>query len=99
MIRAILEIGEKVEIVYFHLPVYPPDQDDIAFLVCAENGNATHIVSYDRHLKELGDRYAFKICDTLEFLYELRCELSLIVKREKRTIGEFVRTYRTKRGY
>ena len=82
LIRSLLELGRKVRIVFFHLPVYPPDLDDIAFLVCAENGNATHIVTYDKHLKEVRDSYAFKVCGTLEFLYELRYEISLQTKGE-----------------
>ncbi|OQY58053.1 MAG: hypothetical protein B6245_13840 [Desulfobacteraceae bacterium 4572_88] len=76
LIRSILELGRHISIVFYHLPLYPPDPDDIAFLLCAENGKATHIVSYDLHLKEIGYFYSFKVCETLEFLAELREELS-----------------------
>jgi hypothetical protein len=31
------------------LPHYPADADDIAFLLCAWNGLASHLVSYDIH--------------------------------------------------
>lgn len=50
LIRALLELDKHISIVFYHLPLYPSDLDDIAFLLCAENGNATHIVSYDPHL-------------------------------------------------
>ena len=72
LIRAMLELGRHISIVFYHLPLYPFDPDDIAFLLCAENGNATHIVSYDPHLKETEYFYSFRVCETLEFLYELR---------------------------
>ncbi len=72
LIRAILALGREVRIRFYHLPHYPIDPDDIAFLLCAENGRATHIISYDRHLKDLEPLYSFKVCGTLEFLRELR---------------------------
>ncbi len=75
LIRAMLELGRHVEIEYYHLRRYPSDSDDIAFLLCAVNGDATHIVTYDPHLKELNSFFSFKICETLEFLFELREEL------------------------
>ncbi len=76
MIRVMLELGRHISIVFYHLPLYPLDPDDIAFLLCAENGNATHIVSYDSHLKRIGYFYSFRVCETLDFLVELREELS-----------------------
>ncbi len=75
LIRTILELAQYVRIIFYHLPLYPSDRDDIAFLLCADNGNATHIVSYDPHLKEIGCMYSFKVCETLKFLFELREEL------------------------
>jgi len=75
LIQALFELARKVGIDFYHLPHYPVDSDDIAFLLCAENGQATHIVSYDRHLKEINFLYSFRVCDTLEFLNELRKEL------------------------
>ncbi len=50
---ALLTIGVEVSIEYYHLPSYPVDSDDIAFLLCADNGNATHLVTYDRHLRDV----------------------------------------------
>ncbi len=76
LIRAILELGRHISIVFYHLPLYPSDPDDIAFLLCADNGSATHIVSYDPHLKETEHFYSFRVCKTPEFLFELREELS-----------------------
>jgi len=73
--RAILELGQYIEIVFYHLPRYPTDSDDIAFLLCAVNGTATHLVSYDPHLEQVKHFFPFKICETLEFLFELRKEL------------------------
>lgn len=76
LIRAVLKLGHKVHIVFYHFPHYPIDPDDIAFLLCAENGKATHIISYDKHLKDIDFLYSFKVCETLDFLFELRKELS-----------------------
>jgi len=59
LIRALRELGRYIGIVFYHLPLYPSDPDDIAFLLCADNGNATHIVSYDSHLKEIEHFYSF----------------------------------------
>lgn len=72
LIRALFELGREVIIQFYHLPYYPIDADDIAFLLCAENGQATHIISYDRHLKAIEPFYTFKVCGTREFLNELK---------------------------
>jgi len=72
LIRAILALGQEVQIQFYHLPQYSVDPDDIAFLLCADNGQATHIISYDKHLKDMDRWYPFKVCGTLEFLRELR---------------------------
>jgi len=61
-----------VEIAYYHLHSYPSDQDDIAFVLCAENGKANFLVSYDDHLLSLDGLYVFKICRPLEFLAGFR---------------------------
>lgn len=68
--------AEHIEIDHFHLPIYPADTDDIAFLLCAVNGNATHLVSYDGHLLTLQQSYSFRICMPISFLQELR-EISI----------------------
>jgi predicted nucleic acid-binding protein len=52
-INAIWKLGEHTSIQYFHLANYPSDPDDIAFVLCAENGYATHLLSYDKHLLDL----------------------------------------------
>ena len=73
-IALISALGEVVEIEFFHLPRYPADADDIAFLLCAWNGLASHLVSYDRDLLDLSATYEshFRICPPLEFLTALR---------------------------
>ncbi|MCP4204197.1 MAG: PIN domain-containing protein [bacterium] len=75
-LRSLVELGVEVYIAHFHMPVYPVDADDIAFLLCADNGRATHLVSYDRHLTAVSRHYSFKTCDTLSFLEDLRQALS-----------------------
>ena len=70
----VIALGTDVEIRFFHLPRYPHDPDDIAFLLCAWNGLASHLVSYDAHLLALAEDYRphFHICRPLEFLSALR---------------------------
>lgn len=65
-------LGHSVFIKSYHLPYYPEDEDDICFLLCGENGNATHLVSYDKHLLALNGKYRFKIIKIIPFLRELR---------------------------
>lgn len=73
-IALISALGEAVEIQFFHLSHYPTDADDIAFLLCAWNGLASHLVSYDSDLLELCAAYEshFRICPPVEFLVALR---------------------------
>ena len=73
-VALISALGESVEIEFFHLPHYPADADDIAFLLCAWNGFASHLASYDRDLLDLSSAYErhFKICSPPEFLAALR---------------------------
>lgn len=70
-LRALLELGSEVSVEHYHLPAYPVDMDDVAFLLCAVNGQATHLVTYDRHLLDVSRYYPFKICGTTEFLADL----------------------------
>ena len=74
LIALISALGEAVEITFFHLPQYPTDADDIAFVLCAWNGLASHLVSYDRDLLELSAAYEayFRICSPVELLVALR---------------------------
>ena len=65
--------AEYVEIRFFHFRHYPVDADDIIFLLCATNGAASHLVSYDHHLLDLGNFYdEFVTCKPTEFLKALR---------------------------
>ena len=64
--------AEEVDIVFYHHRRYPIDPDDIAFVLCADNGNATDLLSYDRHLLVLQGVYEFEILQPLDFLHKLR---------------------------
>ena len=65
--------GEWVGIEFYHLRRYPADADDIAFLLCALNGRATHLVSYDGGFEPFVGEFALAICEPQAFLAELRC--------------------------
>jgi len=71
-LRNVYKSGVFVEIEFYHLHDYPKDQDDIAFVLCAENGGADYLVSYDDDLLVLNGLYVFKICRPLDFLFEFR---------------------------
>ena len=76
LLSAFVALGERVFIEFFHLRHYPVDADDIMFVLCALNGTASHLVSYDPHLKEAGSFYdEFRTCEPLEFLENLRSAL------------------------
>lgn len=68
----IQKLGERVETSFFHLSSYPKDPDDICFILCAHNGDASHLVSYDRHLLDIDPYHPFKICQPIPFLEDLR---------------------------
>lgn len=73
ILARVLLLSEMVEVRFFHLRHYPEDTDDVMFLLCAINGEATHLVSYDPHLLDLKVFYDdFVICAPLEFLAALR---------------------------
>jgi len=65
-------LGEGVTISFFHERFLPDDPDDIAFLLCATNGNGTHLVTYDSDFDPIREHYEFTVCLPLEFLRELR---------------------------
>lgn len=67
LLARLVVAGEMVYIAKFHEKHYPEDPDDIAFLLCATNGNSTHLVTYDLHLLALDSYYDFTICKPLEF--------------------------------
>jgi predicted nucleic acid-binding protein len=69
-------LAELVEVEFYHLRHYPIDADDVAFLLCADNANASHLLSYDQHLTDLRPFYEFSICAPTEFLMELRAAQS-----------------------
>ena len=72
-LRQLALLAEVVEIKYFHFRHYPIDENDIAFLLCAMNGRATHLVSYDPHLLDLDIYYPeMEITPPVPFLRVLR---------------------------
>jgi len=71
-LKSLIELSESVFIQNFHVPWYPADPDDVCFLLCAVNGQATHLVSNDKHLLDLDGKYDFSICGTITFLTQLR---------------------------
>jgi predicted nucleic acid-binding protein len=72
--RAFGRLAEEVWIESFHLRHYPVDADDIAFLLCALNGAASHLVTYDDHLLTMEEEFrsAVRICKPVAFLADLR---------------------------
>ena len=77
-LRALEDLGVEIRVEHYHLPAYPVDVDDVAFLLCAVKGEATHLITYDRHLLEVSRYYEFKICGTVDFLKDLRYRLASI---------------------
>ena len=60
-----------------HFQHYPVDADDVAFLLAALNGAASHLVTYDEHLKDVGVFYPeFITCEPVAFLSDLRATLT-----------------------
>lgn len=73
----LLQYGEEVSIRFFHFQHYPVDMDDVAFLLVAINGAATHVVTYDEHLKDVGVFYPeFITCEPVAFLTDLRASVA-----------------------
>jgi putative PIN family toxin of toxin-antitoxin system len=66
--------AELVSVAFFHFRHYPVDPDDVMFLLCAINGHASHLVSYDKHLGALRSfcESELKICEPIEFLADCR---------------------------
>ncbi|HSE83607.1 MAG TPA: PIN domain-containing protein [Thermodesulfobacteriota bacterium] len=53
--------------------IVPADPEDDFIVACALKGKATHIVTYDPHIKELGESYrGIKILEPIPLLKELR---------------------------
>jgi predicted nucleic acid-binding protein len=73
LVADLLQYGEDVPIRFFHFQHYPVDADDVAFLLVTLNGAATHLVTYDEHLKDVGVFYPeFITCEPVRFLFDLR---------------------------
>ncbi len=71
-----MDLGVEVFVEHYHLPAYPVDMDDVAFLLCAVIGDATHVITYDRHLLEVSRYYWFEVYGTVGFLKDLRHRLA-----------------------
>ncbi len=69
-------LAEQVEIEFYHVPFYPDDKDDVIFLLCALNGKAEYLISYDPHLLDLQEDYEveLKIRKPIPFLKEFRAK-------------------------
>ncbi len=67
-------LGEHIPLTSDQIqPRIPDDPDDDVVIACAIVGKATHLVSYDPHLLNLGDTYqGITILDGLHFLYAVR---------------------------
>ena len=80
-ISQFIAYGEEAKIKFYHYEFYPEDAKDICFVLCALNGNGTHVVTYDQHLLDLKADYMsefkIKIAMPIEFLQELRRNLSI----------------------
>jgi predicted nucleic acid-binding protein len=77
LVADLLQYGEEVPIRFYHFQHYPVDADDVAFLLVALNGSASHLVTYDEHLKDVGVFYPeFITCEPLGFLSDLRATLT-----------------------
>lgn len=78
LIELVLLLGVHVPIQTYHLSIYPPDEKDICFLLCAVNGNADYLISYDRDFLDIADAIerltGVQVCAMLDFLKVLRRE-------------------------
>ena len=75
-LRELNTFGKQVEIKYFHRIAYPVDADDTAFVLCADNGDATHLITYDPHIHAIKTACSFQVCKPLVFLDEVRKSVS-----------------------
>jgi Predicted nucleic acid-binding protein, contains PIN domain len=66
--------GEEVNLVQEEISrIVPADPEDDFIIACAVKGKATHVVTYDPHIKELGESYqGIKILEPIVLLQELR---------------------------
>ena len=76
-------LGEHIDLTPDQIqPLVPDDPDDDIVIACAIVGQATHLVTYDPHLLNLGETYqGITILDGLHFLYAVRGDTPP-VKRE-----------------
>ncbi len=64
--------GEEVKIKFYHYEFYPEDAKDICYVLCALNGNGSHIITYDSHLLDLKedyrDKFGIEVVNAINFL-------------------------------
>jgi putative PIN family toxin of toxin-antitoxin system len=67
-------LGERIVLATDQIKrIVSNDPDDDIFVACAIIGRATHLVSYDPHLLNIGESYqGVAILDGLHFLYAVR---------------------------
>ncbi len=71
----VLRRAERVNVRDEQLRRVTIDRNDDVVVACAVVGKATHLVTYDPHIRVLGPRYkGIAILDSLEFLHALRGE-------------------------
>ncbi len=68
------EFGEHIALTPDQIHrIIPDDPDDDVVVACAVAGQATHLVTYDPHILNLGETYrGIIILDGLHFLYAVR---------------------------
>jgi putative PIN family toxin of toxin-antitoxin system len=73
-LKNLFELGEYVHLIPDQIqPRIAEDPDDDIVIACAIVGEATHLVTYDPHLLNLGETYeGITILDGLHFLYAVR---------------------------
>lgn len=73
LIAYLIGAFEEVTVVSSAAPVRPSDADDEIFLICAIDGSADYLVSEDRHLLDLKDRYQRPIVGSCADLVGILC--------------------------
>jgi hypothetical protein len=73
----VLNLGVRIAVRSEQIKPVTADPKDNVFVACALIGNATHLVTYDPHIRNLGSEYrGIQIVEALEFLYLVRGDQS-----------------------
>jgi putative PIN family toxin of toxin-antitoxin system len=80
IISQFISFGEEVKIKFYHYEFYPEDAKDICFVLCALNGDGTHIITYDSHLldlkKDYQTKFGIQVVNPITCLKQLRNNIS-----------------------